>query len=246
MTDLKNEKGSASYVISAYRRRQERAEKMLPFYWIGIVLLVAGAGYLIYRFLLPDSPLQALNSAQTPTPTETAIQSTPTATTPAPTATEPLNQTETPLPSETPSSASVITYTVQQGDTLVSIAGQFDVGLPTLVALNPLVTPEFLNVGDELSIPVQGEALFTVTPTSSGFKTIIEYRVAAGDTLAAIAARFGSTIEAIVLENNLESPDQIREGQTLRIPAEAGTSSPVVSGQPGSTYGITTTPTPES
>lgn len=245
MTDPKNDKGSVSYVISAYRRRQERAEKMLPFYWIGVMLLVVGVGYLIYRFLLPNPPLQDQNSPQPLAFTETTIESTPTATTPAPTATELQDQTETPVPSVMPAAASVITYTVQQGDTLVSIAGRFGVGLPTLAVLNPLVTPEFLNVGDQLSIPAQGDGLSTVTPTSPGLQTIIEYRVVAGDTLAAIAERFGSTIEDIVWENNLESPDQIREGQTLRIPVEAGASSTGTPGQPSPTSEMIKTPTPE-
>lgn len=242
MMEPRQDKGSVTNVISAYRRRQERAEKMLPFYWIGLMLLVVGAGYLILRFLLPASPLQALNSTQTPTPTETAVQSTPTTTTPAPTATGLQDRTGTTLPSETPAAASVITYTVQQGDTLVSIAGQFGVGLPTLAALNPLVTPEYLNVGDQISLPAQGEGLATVTPTSPGLQTILEYQVATGDTLAAIAARFESTIEAIVRENSLESPDQIREGQTLRIPVKTGASLSATPGQPNSTTGMTTTP----
>lgn len=217
---------------------------MLPFYWIGLMLLVIGAGYLILRFLLPDTPLQALNSTQTPTFTEAAIQSTPTATTPAPTATELHDQTETPVPSETLAAASVIIYTVQQGDTLASIAGQFEVGLPTLAALNPQVTPEFLNVGDELTIPAQEEGLATVTPTTPDLQTIVEYQVAAGDTLAAIAARFATTIEVIVRENSLESPDQIREGQTLRIPVETGA---LLSATPGqSVLTPEMTPTPES
>ncbi len=245
MTEPRNDKGFVPQTISAYRRRQERAERLLPFFWIGVILLVGGAGYLLYRFLLSNPSLQALNSTQASTPTETAIQSTPTATTSAPTATGLQDQTGTPLPSEAPAAASVITYTVQQGDTLVSIAGQFGVGLPTLAALNPLVTPEFLNVGDELSIPAPVEGASTATPPSPGLQAIIEYKVVAGDTLAAIASRFGSTIEAIVRENNLESPDQIREGQTLRIPVEAGAPSPTTPGQPGSTPDMTSTPTPE-
>jgi LysM repeat protein len=116
----------------------------------------------------------------------------------------------------------MITYTVQQGDTLASIAAQHGVGLADLTALNPLVTPEFLAVGDQLAVPVQGGSLVTATPAPSGLQTILEYQVVSGDTLAAIAARLGSTVDAIVRENGLESPDQIFVGQSLRIPVETG------------------------
>lgn len=43
------------------------------------------------------------------------------------------------------------------------------------------------------------------------------YTVAAGDTIAAIAARFGVTVDAIVQRNQLRHPDRIVPGQTLAI-----------------------------
>jgi LysM repeat protein len=91
-----------------------------------------------------------------PTPTETAIVDTLTAASPAATATELTelqDMAETPIPRETPAAAGINTYTVRQGETLVNIAERYGVGLPTLAALNPRVTPEFLNVGDQISIP---------------------------------------------------------------------------------------------
>jgi LysM repeat protein len=128
----------------------------------------------------------------------------------------------------------VITYTVQSGDTLLSIAAQHGIDLATLNALNPQVTPEFLNVGDELTLPAPagsgGDASTEAEPV--GDQDAIEYTVAAGDTLAAIAARFGVTIDAIVRQNNLSSPDQIREGQTLRIPASTSPVSEPAATQP--------------
>lgn len=243
MTDPRYDKGSAPKVISAYRRRQERVGMLLPFLWIGAMLFVVGAGYLIYRFLLPQAPLAAGEGTHTPTASETVAPGTPMATSPAPTASEPVDLAGTPVPTE--AASTIITYTIQEGDTLAGIAAWYGVGLPTIAALNPLVTPEFLNVGDQLSIPVPGESGSTVTPTSAGPQEIVEYQVQSGDTLAAIAIQFGSTIEAIVQENNLESPDQIQEGQTLRIPVESGAAPSATPGEPGSTSEITSTPSPE-
>src|SRR5437879_2344331 len=58
------------------------------------------------------------------------------------------------------------------------------------------------------------------------------YVVRAGDTLSAIAARFGTTVQAIVSANQIVNPDMISVGQQLLIPD--GSSN-------GSTNGSTTT-----
>ncbi len=51
------------------------------------------------------------------------------------------------------------------------------------------------------------------------------YTVAPGDTLGAIAVRFGVTVEALVAANGIEDPDRIRVGQVLLIPGADGTMS---------------------
>lgn len=48
------------------------------------------------------------------------------------------------------------------------------------------------------------------------------YVVRAGDSLSAIAARLGTTVEAIQRANNIRNPNQIRVGQRLTIPASGG------------------------
>lgn len=45
------------------------------------------------------------------------------------------------------------------------------------------------------------------------------YRVHRGDTLSAIAQRFGISIQRLANANDIENPDHIRAGQTLCIPA---------------------------
>lgn len=44
------------------------------------------------------------------------------------------------------------------------------------------------------------------------------YRVRRGDTLSAIAARFDTTVRALVRLNNIEDPNKIRAGRELKIP----------------------------
>lgn len=72
---------------------------------------------------------------------------------------------ETPLPSPTP-----FTYTVQQGETISSIALRFGVSIDELIAVNPEVNPSAMSIGTVLKIPSNpenpsGEA----TPTPAPF-----------------------------------------------------------------------------
>ena len=52
------------------------------------------------------------------------------------------------------------------------------------------------------------------------------YEVAAGDTLSEIAARFSTTVEALVAANGLADANQLVVGQVLRIAAPADTETP--------------------
>ena len=57
------------------------------------------------------------------------------------------------------------------------------------------------------------------TPTT--LPTPTSYTVRSGDTLSAIAARFGTTVEAIQTLNGIADPRRLRVGQALQIPAPA-------------------------
>ncbi|MCA9960313.1 MAG: LysM peptidoglycan-binding domain-containing protein, partial [Anaerolineales bacterium] len=52
------------------------------------------------------------------------------------------------------------------------------------------------------------------------------YTVQAGDTLSALAQRFGTTVEAIVAANNITNPNLINVGQVLEIPGDGATEPP--------------------
>ena len=51
------------------------------------------------------------------------------------------------------------------------------------------------------------------------------YEVIDGDTLSAIAERFGTTVEALVAANDLASADDLQIGQVLKISAAAAAAS---------------------
>jgi LysM repeat protein len=58
----------------------------------------------------------------------------------------------------------------------------------------------------------------TVAPTPAPPPPQQTYTVQQGDTLAAIAQRFGTTTQALQQANGIEDPNQIVIGQVLVIP----------------------------
>ncbi len=62
----------------------------------------------------------------------------------------------------------------------------------------------------------------TAAPTKAPEPTFRTYTVERNDTLSAIAARFGTTVQAIVNLNNLPNANQLSIGQVLLIPNPPG------------------------
>ena len=102
------------------------------------------------------------------------------------------------------------TYTVQRNDNLTEIAARFGTTVAELVRLNNISNPNLIYPGQVLIIRESGGS----TPPS-GTTT---YTVQRGDTLSEIAARFGTTVGALVLANNIADRDRIYPGQVLIIP----------------------------
>ncbi len=130
--------------------------------------------------------------------------------------------TAAPLP------AGNLSYTVQSGDTLAAIADRFGVSVDAIVAASNLADPDLLFPGDVLSIPAAGSAgsgggSAAATPAATATVEIPEgglsYTIESGDTLAAIADRFGVSVDAIVEASGLENSDLIFPGDVLVIPA---------------------------
>ena len=107
-----------------------------------------------------------------------------------------------------------VTHIVQRGETLSSIARRYGVSVQAIINANGIRNPNFVWVGQRLRIPTGTSA------PSSGAGTVI-YVVKRGDTLMAIAWRYGVTTNAIVQANGIRNPNLIYVGQRLRIPATA-------------------------
>jgi len=98
-----------------------------------------------------------------------------------------------------------IIHIVQWGETLIKIAQHYGVTVESIIQANNLRDPNHIYVGQRLDIP-------------AGTYGGTYYTVQRGDNLTMIAARFGTTVSAIVQANNLYNPSFIYAGQVLLIP----------------------------
>lgn len=99
--------------------------------------------------------------------------------------------------------ADILTYTVESGDTLSTIAHRFGVSTDTIVWANDIANPARLKVGTALRIlPVSGVA----------------HTTGKGDTLAGLAKKYGVETEKIAKQNHLTTDAKLIAGMNLIIP----------------------------
>lgn len=99
-------------------------------------------------------------------------------------------------------------YTVQSGDSLWSISKKFGITVDELKQANNL-TSNLLSIGQNLYIPSKE------TDVTTG-----EYVVKSGDTLYAIAQKYGTTVDNLKSINDLTT-DSLAIGQILKVPTES-------------------------
>ena len=100
-------------------------------------------------------------------------------------------------------------YVVRQGDTLSEIADRYGVGLSKLRAANGL-RGNAIRIGQRLVIPATAKRL----QEAASAKTHV---VRSGDTLSAIARRYGTSVSAIQRANGMMG-SSLRVGERLKLP----------------------------
>ncbi|HTX92598.1 MAG TPA: LysM peptidoglycan-binding domain-containing protein [Anaerolineales bacterium] len=229
--------------IETYRKRRNQ---MMPIVIGGVAILVIVVAIILIVVSMSGGGLSALFATKTPTPT---ITPTPTETF-TPTDTPTITPTPTETATATPSSAHP--YVVQEGDTLTKIVKDNnlgDNGLLLIYMLNPTIDPAtgLIQVGDTIILPPPNYPIPTPTeiPTGLAPGAHIIYRVMPGDGLGAIAAKFNTTIAAILLANKTALPNGqtslIYPGQLLVIPINLATAVPTKSPTRGPTPTLTPT-----
>jgi LysM repeat protein len=106
------------------------------------------------------------------------------------------------------------TYHVVAGDTVSSIAGRYGLATASVLALNGLGWKSVIFAGQTLKLSSAAATPVPATPRATNGR----YTIVKGDTIGAIAARFGVKTQAILSANGLGSSSIIYPGQTLAIP----------------------------
>jgi len=110
------------------------------------------------------------------------------------------------------STSKTINYTVKAGDTLSEIAAAHGTTVDVLKQLNGINNPNKIKVGQVIKIPKNSGS------KAAAPKAIpASYTIKPGDTLSGIASKFGVSQRTLQKLNNIENPNKIIAGRTLRL-----------------------------
>lgn len=124
--------------------------------------------------------------------------------------------------SSSTAATTVGTYIVKAGDTLSAIASRYSTSSSTLASLNSLSNPNLIYVGQVLKVSSNASiSSSTNSSANSTVTTAASYTVKAGDTLSAIAAKYGTTYQALASTNSISNPNDIYVGQVIKVSATA-------------------------
>jgi LysM repeat protein len=113
-------------------------------------------------------------------------------------------------------------YIVARGDTLKGLATRFSTTVDALLAANKNITnANVIYEGQRLTVYVSPTTPPPSTPPPASGQT---YYVKKGDTLRKIAAKFNTTVDAILKVNtNISNPNLIYVGQAIKLPGGLST-----------------------
>jgi len=130
-------------------------------------------------------------------------------------------------------------HVVKKGETLWTIAQQYNLSVNSILANNNISNSELISIGQEMKIPLHKG---TVAETNIVNQAVIDkknnninnninqpekaepfvYTVKAGDNLWNISRKYGVSVEVIIDVNKLRDKDLLSLGQKLEIPAIGG------------------------
>jgi LysM repeat protein/GH25 family lysozyme M1 (1,4-beta-N-acetylmuramidase) len=112
-------------------------------------------------------------------------------------------------------STTTSTYKVKSGDSLSKIASMFHTSVSNLAQLNGIKNVNLVRVGQILKVNSSGNSSVSVTTSTS------TYTVKSGDSLSAIAKRYGTTVNTLASINGIKNVNSLHIGQVLKIKGSA-------------------------
>lgn len=124
-------------------------------------------------------------------------------------------------------SAVPATHRIAAGDTVSSIAAQYGLDLDEVLRVNNLQPNSIIYAGKELKLTGTARPEAAEAPAAGGTYTVIP-----GDTLSAIAADHGVSLQSLLESNGLDLDSIIHPGQQISLGTGAGTETAAVSSAP--------------
>lgn len=187
----------------------------------GRVAVVTPGPSLLEPTAPPQTPGATPMPGTLPPPTSAPPTAAPTdAPTPAPTVPAPTLDPDDPLLAlpECPDHPGCHLYVVQRFDTMSGVVSRYLLSLTVVLALNPQISdPSVIVTGQTLYL---GRSPFVRLDPCPDQPACSLYVVASGDSLAAIAVRFGLTVEQI-RDQNPGMPRPLSVGQVIELPHPA-------------------------
>jgi len=107
-------------------------------------------------------------------------------------------------------------YTVERGDTLLSVAQKHGTTIGEIISLNGMKSPYTIAVGQKIKVPA-GNVAATETKGKQAVRPNDLHIVVKGDTLYSIARRYGVNVNTLMNINHLEPPYALNVGQEIII-----------------------------
>lgn len=116
-------------------------------------------------------------------------------------------------------------YTVKSGDTLSAIASEHNMTTNALATLNGITNPNLIYPGQTLRVADSGKGSSVSNKATAPINSYsATYTVNSGDTLSAIASKYGTTAGALASLNGISNPNMIYPGQVLKVSGSASSS----------------------
>lgn len=111
-----------------------------------------------------------------------------------------------------------IVHIIEKGDTLYALSKRYNTPIDSILKKNNLADPSKIKVGQKIIIPVENSAKDDKkTKTNSD---TLSHVVQKGDTLYALAKKFGVKFSDILKLNGLSEKTPLKIGQILKIPTD--------------------------